>query len=125
MLRSIAANTCAGARIDAGNEGIRVQPLDRAGLGDTGNRIVLIQGRTRNYAGKLGTAAIDDAISICRIRRAEDGERQTAAPKDRPGHLPSIQHRPQAAAQLDRQLIDITRGEILPYVVVAGASVAS
>ena len=98
VLRRVAAHAGACARIDAGNESIRIQPLNRAGLRDARNRIVLVQRHAWNDARKLRAAAIHDAVSIRGIGRAQNRERQATVPDRRSGNLPSVQRSTKLAA---------------------------
>ena len=81
ICRIIAAGTGAGAWIDSGNERIGIEPLDGSRLRDAGNGRVFVERHARNHAGILRAAALHDAVSIGRVRRAQDRKRQAAMPE--------------------------------------------
>src|ERR1700733_3812025 len=89
--RAVTARASAGAWIDRGDESVRVEPLDGSRLRDPRDRIVLIHGHARYDARILRTAALDEAVSIRRIRCAQNREWQTAVPKRGARNLPSVQ----------------------------------
>lgn len=63
--RIVPTETSAGSGICCGHESIRVQPLHRSELRDTGNVAVTAVGiRPWHKSCELRTAALDDAISI-------------------------------------------------------------
>ena len=106
-----------GSTVETNASGI--QPLNRARLRHARNRIVLVQRHAGHNAGKLRAAAIHDAVSVGRIRRAEHRERKAAVPEHRSGYLPSVQR---VAEQRFRTLTAIDRHtgrEVVPDVVVA------
>src|ERR1700683_1382351 len=79
----------------------------------------------RNDTGELRPAALHDAVSVCRIRRAQHRERNSAVPKRCSGDLPAVQRVAQRTTpHSDRQLIDILRVEIVPDVIVARTIIA-
>src|ERR1019366_8163877 len=88
--RVISAHASAGAGVDGGGKGIRIEPLGGAGLRYTGNGFVLIQGHARGLPGELRPTALHNAISISGVRRAQDGERNPAVPKCGSGNLPPV-----------------------------------
>src|ERR1700689_4547543 len=70
-LRSVAPSASSRARINARRECIRIEPLNRPGLSDAWNRIVLVNRHARHHAGKLRPRTLHDPVSIRRIRRAQ------------------------------------------------------
>src|ERR1700741_3081362 len=62
---AVTTKACTSTRVNRRGKSIRVEPLNRSRLGDTGNRFVLIERNTRNHAGELRPTAVDNAISIC------------------------------------------------------------
>ncbi len=126
ILGAVASKACPSARIDGRDKGIGIEPLNCARLCDARNGIVFIERHAGNNACELRPAAVHNAISICRIGRAQDGKRNPAMPKHGSRHLPAVQCiAKKPVLDLDRQLIDILRIEIVPDVVVAGTVVAS
>jgi len=127
ILRTVvAASASARARIDNRNKSIRIEPLDRSRLRDAGNWIVFVKWHAGNHASVLWAAALNDAVSIRGIGRAQNRKRQAAMPKHGARALPSVQRsRQQVISELDRQLINVLRREVLPHVVVAGAVLAA
>jgi len=126
ILRAVAANTCPGARIDNRYKGARVEPLDRPRLRHTRDWLVFIQRNAWNDAGVLRPAALNDAVAVGRIRRAQDREWQATMPKHGTRDLPSVQRwRQDAILNSDRQLIDVLSSEVVPHVVVAGTVLAA
>ena len=86
---------------------------------------MLVQRNARNDAGKLRPAALHDAVSVCRIRRAQHRERNPAVPERCSRNLPAVERVAQRmTAHFDRQLINVLRVEIVPDVIVARAIVA-
>ena len=123
VLRTVAARARARARIDRRNERIRIQPLDGSRLRDAGNRIVFVQRHARNHAGDTA----DRCLARCRFRwpnRARSEPRTAGRCARTPCRTPAIRSaRAPAArsAELDRQLINILRREVVPHVVIARA----
>ena len=90
-----------------------------------GNGIVFVERHAGNDACELRPAAVDDAVSIRRIRRAENGERNAAVPEDGSRNLPAVQRMAEKAVlHFRRQFIHVLRVEIVADVVVAGAVVS-
>ena len=79
--------------------------------------VVVVQGHAGDDAGELGSAAVDDAVAVRGVRRAQDGKRQAAAPEERSGNLPAFE-------ELLRGRVDVAGGEIVADVVIAGTAVA-
>ena len=71
VLRTVAARASSGAWIHCGDEGVRIKPLEGSRLRDSRNRVMLVKRHTRNDARELWAAALDDALSVRRIRRAQ------------------------------------------------------
>ena len=88
---AIASEACPGTRVNGRDKSIGIEPLNRARLCDTWNGIVFIERYARNNACELRSTAVHDAISICRIGRAQYGERNPAMPKNGSRHLPAVQ----------------------------------
>ena len=64
--RTVPAETSACTRVYCGDESIRVQPLHRSQLRDTGNVAVTAVGiYPWHKACELRTAALHDAVAIC------------------------------------------------------------
>src|SRR5271168_1144735 len=102
-LRRVATSASSRARINARRERIGIEPLNRPGLSDAWNRIVLIKRHSRHHASKLRSRALHDSVSIRRISRAQHRKRNPAVPERRPRNLPAIQRiSPAAAAHFDR-----------------------
>src|SRR5437879_238353 len=70
VLRSVSAVAGSRARIDGRDKCVRIQPLNRARLGDARNRVVFVQRHARNNTRELWTTPVDYAVSIGRIGRA-------------------------------------------------------
>ena len=122
---AVASSAGAGAGIDGGDERVGIEPLHGAGLSDAGNRTVLVERHARNDARELRAAAVDDAIAVGRIRRAEDRKRNAAVPEDGAGNLPAVERVAEKPVfNFRRKLIGVLRVEIVADVVIAGAVVA-
>ena len=64
---------------------------------------MVVEGRAGDDARELRSAALHDAVSVGRIRRAEHGEGNAAVPEDRAGQLPAVQEVAEVMAlHLDR-----------------------
>ena len=61
---TVAIEACASARVHGGDEGIRIEPLNRARLCDAWNRMVFVERYAGNNTRKLWTTAVHDAVSI-------------------------------------------------------------
>ena len=97
-----------------------------AGLSHARDWIVFVQRYAGNHAGVLRAAALNDAVSVGRIRRAQDRKWQAAMPEHGAGDLPSVQRSGQdAIPEFDRQLINVLGCEVVPHVVVAGTVLAA
>src|ERR1700683_86987 len=90
-LQAVAATAPAGTGIHGGDKRVGIEPLNSAGLSDAWNCIVVIDGGVGNDAGKLRSAALYNAVSVCRIRRAQHREWNPAMPERRAGNLPAVQ----------------------------------
>src|SRR5215467_10915234 len=86
--------------------------------------MALIRRHAGNHAREPWTAAIDDAVSIRRVRSTQDGEWKAAPPEYRPGYLPSIKCRPEMPPCLDRKFVNVARRNVMPHVVITGSAVA-
>ncbi len=94
----------------------------RSRLRHARNRIVFVQRHAGNHAGVLRSAALHDAVAVGGVGRAQNRERQAAVPEHRAGNLPAVQRvRQHAIANLERQLVDVLRGEIVADIVIARA----
>ena len=92
----------------AESKGIGIEPLDGAGLSDSGNGLVLIEGTPGNEAGELRATALHNTISIGGVRRAQHGERIPAVPKGGSRNLPPVQRIPEPVTMdFNRQLVDV------------------
>jgi len=79
---------------------------------------MFVQWHSRNHAGVPRPAALDDAVAVGGVRRAQHRKWQAAMPKRRTGDLPSVQRTGQhTIPELERQLINVLRGEILPHII--------
>src|ERR1700683_1111377 len=87
VLWSVASQACAGARIHRRNKRIRIQPLKCPGLRDTWNWPVRIPRHAGDSRRELRAATVHNAVSIRRIGRARDRERNPAVPKHRARNL--------------------------------------
>src|ERR1017187_5629795 len=126
ILRAVAAGTGPGARIDNRSKRVGVEPLDGSRLSHARDRTVVVQWDAGNHAGILRAAALNDAVSVGGIRRAQDRKWQAAVPKDGAGELPSVQRLGQRAIpDIDRQLVNVLGCEVMPHVVVAGTILAA
>ena len=87
---------------------------------------MLVQRHAANYAGVLRAAALNDAVSIGGIGRAQDRKRHAAMPENGSRRLPSVQRLGQhAIPELDGQLINVLGCEVVPHIVVAGTVLAA
>ena len=126
VLRSITAHTRTRAWIYSRDKGVGIEPLNRSRLRDARNSLMRVQRHAGNDTGVLGATALHDAISIGRIRCAENRERNPAVPEHRSGYLPAVQRIARHLVRhLDRQLIHILRREIMAHIVIARAILAS
>src|ERR1039457_7659284 len=126
ILRAVAAGTGPGARIDNRNKRVRVEPLRRSGLSDAGDRIVVVQWYAGDHAGILRAAALNDAVSVGGIRRAQNRKWQAAMPKHGARELPSVQRSGQhVIPDIDRQLVNVLSCQVVPHVVIAGTILAA
>jgi hypothetical protein len=82
----IAAHACAGARIDHRGKRIRVEPLQTAGLGHVRDGSLAVQRHARNPIRILRPAALEDAMVVRGVGRAENAERQPAVQNGDPRH---------------------------------------
>src|SRR5216684_3264955 len=65
--------------INRGDERIRIEPLDRSRLSYTADvAVATVWVNTRNETGELRPTALHDAISVCRVWRAENRKRYSA-----------------------------------------------
>ncbi len=125
-LRAVAAIALPCARIDGRYKGVGIQPLQRARLCDTRNRMMIVQRDSGNDTGELRSAPLHDSVSVCGIGRAQDRERNSGVPKGRSRNLPAVERVAQRVmVHSYRQLIHILRVEILPDVIVAGTIITS
>src|ERR1700751_2969874 len=62
---AVPTEACTSTRVNRRGKSIRVEPLNRSRLGDTGNRFMFIERNTRNHTGELRPTTVDNAISIC------------------------------------------------------------
>ena len=86
---------------------------------------MLIERDTGNHAGELRPTSVHNAIAIGRVRSTQNGERNSAVPKHGSRHLPTVQRVGQRAVfELEPELIDVLRVEIVADVVVTGTVVA-
>lgn len=91
VLRVIAAQTGSCARIDGRDESVGIEPLDRTQLGYARNMAVAtVWIYAGDETGELRTAALDDAATVRRIRRAQYGKRNPAMPEYRARQLLAI-----------------------------------
>src|SRR5207245_5334564 len=81
VLRTVAAGTGADARIDDRNKRVRVQPLDRSRLSHVTAWMVFVQWCARYVAGILWAAALNNAISVGGVGRAQNRKWQAAMPE--------------------------------------------
>ena len=88
---SVTAVARASAGVHGRDKGIWIEPLDRAGLRDSRNGFVFIEWDTGNERWQIAAHCLDDAVSICGIRRAQDGKWNAAMPKDGSRDLPTIE----------------------------------
>src|SRR5208282_1479221 len=91
ILRAVAAIALPNARIDRRHKCVRIKPLNRSRLSYARNRMMVIQPNAANDTGKLRSAPLHDAVSVCRIRRAQHGERNSAVPKRCSRNLPAVE----------------------------------
>src|SRR5208283_1685719 len=89
-------------------------------------RLVFVQGCAGNHAGVLRAAALNDAVSVGGIGRAQNRKWQAAVPKRSTGYLPSVQRPGQRMIpEFDRQPINVLGCEVVTHVVVAGPVLAA
>src|SRR5208282_6028340 len=125
MLRVVAAGALPCTRINRGYKSIGIQPLNRSLLRHVGDGMMRIERDAGKDTGELRPAALHDAVSVCRIRRAQHRERNSAVPKRCSGYLPAVQRVAQRMTpHSNRQLIHILRVEIVPDVIVARTIIA-
>src|SRR5271166_1656497 len=125
MLWVVVTGALPSTRINGGNERGRIEPLEGARLRHTSDGMVLIERDARNDARELRSAALHNAVSVGRVRRAQDRERNSAMPKHGSGDLPAVERRcQQAILKVNWQLIHILRVEIVPDVIVARTVIA-
>ena len=122
---TVAARAGARAGVDGRNKGVRIEPLEGAGLRHPRDGFLFIQRHTRNHTRELRSATLHDAIPAVGIRSALDRKGNSAMPERRTRHLPVIQSVTEAmASHLDRQFINVLAGEVVADVVIAGTVVA-
>src|ERR1022692_1911344 len=125
MLWVVATGALPGTRINGGNKGSRIEPLERARLRYTSDGMMLIERDAPNNACELRSAALHNAVSVGRIGCAQDGERHPTVPEHGPGNLPAVKHVGQLVVpNVDGQLIHILRVQIVPDVIVARTVIA-
>ena len=91
MLWVVATGALPSAGINGGNKRGRIEPLEGARLGNTSDRMMLIERDARNDARELRSAALHNAVSVGRVRRAQDREWNSAMPEHGSGDLPAVE----------------------------------
>src|SRR5580658_1143111 len=64
ILHAVAAEALAGTGIDRRYESVRIEPLQRPGLGYARNRTMVIQRNVRNDTGELRPTALHNSVSV-------------------------------------------------------------
>src|SRR5271169_6485644 len=125
MLWVVATGALPSTRINGGNKRGRIEPLEGARLRYTSDGMMLIERDARNDACELWSAALHNAVSVRRIGRAQNGERYPTVQEHGPGNLPAVEHvRQRVIPNVDRQLIQVLRVEVVPDVIVARTVIA-
>ena len=121
----VAADACARAGIDGGDERVGIEPLQRAGLRDTWNRMAIVERHASDEAGELRAAAVDDAVAVGRVGSAQHRERHAAVEEYGAGNLPAINRTSKnRIANFPGKLVHIVGREVVSNVVIARAVVA-
>ena len=121
--RIVAAGARAGARIDRRNERVRVEPLNRSRLRHARDRIVLVHAARRERRWRIA----DRCPARFRFRwpsRARSARKTAGRCARTRCRKPAIRSAHRASStipQLQRQLIHVLRGEVVPHIVIARA----